>query len=194
MSSSGVPRPEDRSRTPETPRRAGNKALASLKERLASLRGSEPTAQRCSNRGVRQPSRPGGNPGAYRWFLQSTPLQFPPESGGICGRLTSDLPLGCLQGGLHSACQALLSTNPSSSLLSLQVLERSLSLKLSDTKVYEPQIRARLGTSLRGSEPIAQRCTELRHSALEATQGQIDGFLSQLPYKCHQNRVASVTD
>jgi len=31
-------------------------------------------------------------------------------------------------------------------------------------------------------------------SALEATQGQIDGFCSQLPYKCHQNRVASVGD
>jgi len=30
--------------------------------------------------------------------------------------------------------------------------------------------------------------------ALEATQGQIDGFFSQLPYKCHQNRVTSVGD
>ena len=28
----------------------------------------------------------------------------------------------------------------------------------------------------------------------EATQGQIDGFLSQLSYKCHQNRVASLGD
>ena len=24
---------------------------------------------------------------------------MPPESGGICGRLTSDVPFGCLQGG-----------------------------------------------------------------------------------------------
>jgi len=32
------------------------------------------------------------------------------------------------------------------------------------------------------------------HPTLEATQGQIDGFLSQRPYKCHQNRVASVGD
>ena len=31
-------------------------------------------------------------------------------------------------------------------------------------------------------------------STLEATQGQIDGFFSQLPCKCHQNRVASVED
>ena len=31
-------------------------------------------------------------------------------------------------------------------------------------------------------------------ATLEATQGQIDGFFSQLPYKCHQNRVASVGD
>ena len=32
------------------------------------------------------------------------------------------------------------------------------------------------------------------HTTLETTQGQIDGFFSQLPYKCHQNRVASVRD
>ena len=31
---------------------------------------------------------PGGNPGANRWFLQSTLVEMPPESGGICGRLT----------------------------------------------------------------------------------------------------------
>ena len=30
--------------------------------------------------------------------------------------------------------------------------------------------------------------------ALDATQGQIRGFLSQLSYKCHQNRVAFVGD
>ena len=27
---------------------------------------------------------------------------------------------------------------------------------------------------------------------LEATQGQMDGFFSQLPYKCHLEEVASV--
>ena len=32
------------------------------------------------------------------------------------------------------------------------------------------------------------------YAALEATQGQIDGFFSKLPCKCHQNRVASVGD
>ena len=31
-------------------------------------------------------------------------------------------------------------------------------------------------------------------STLETTQGQIDGCFSQLPYKCHQHRVASVGD
>ena len=31
-------------------------------------------------------------------------------------------------------------------------------------------------------------------TTLEATLGQIDGFFSQLPYKCHQNRVASEED
>ena len=30
--------------------------------------------------------------------------------------------------------------------------------------------------------------------ALEATQGQMDGFFSQLPYKCHLEEVASVGD
>ena len=49
------------------------------------------------------PHRPGGNPGANGWFLQSTPIQMPPKSGGICGRLTYDLPLGCLQGGCSDA-------------------------------------------------------------------------------------------
>ena len=31
-------------------------------------------------------------------------------------------------------------------------------------------------------------------SALEATQGQMDGFFSRLPYKCHLEEVASVGD
>ena len=31
-------------------------------------------------------------------------------------------------------------------------------------------------------------------STPETTQGQMDGFFSQHPYKCHQNRVASVGD
>ena len=30
--------------------------------------------------------------------------------------------------------------------------------------------------------------------ALEATQGQMDGFFSQLPYKCHLEEVACVGD
>ena len=31
-------------------------------------------------------------------------------------------------------------------------------------------------------------------AALEATQGQMDGLFSQLPYKCHLEEVASVGD
>ena len=38
--------------------------------------------------------------------------------------------------------------------------------------------------------PVTSRCLP----ALEATQGQNDSFFSQLPYKCHHNRVASVGD
>ena len=41
-------------------------------------------------------------------------------------------------------------------------------------------------------ELLARPCIFL--PALEATQGQMDGFLSQLPYKRHQNRVASLGD
>jgi len=33
-----------------------------------------------------------------------------------------------------------------------------------------------------------------RLAALEATQGQMDGFFSQLPYKCHLEEVASAGD
>ena len=43
--------------------------------------------------------RPGANPGANGWFLQSTAMQTPPQRGGICGRLTDDLPSTRLQGG-----------------------------------------------------------------------------------------------
>jgi len=73
---------------------------------------------------------------------------------------------------------------------------RSLSLKLSDTRVYEPQIRARLGTSRHPGRLRRPSCRvsgfKAHCSTLESTQGQIDGFFGQLPYKCHQNRVASV--
>ena len=121
-------------------------------------------------------NRPGGNPGANRWFLKSTPIQMPPESGVICGTLTQDLPLGCLQGGPARPLQvhprgpprrpfSRRRTTPPparlSPLSSARVLKplcfffftlvtgprRSLSLQLSDTRVYEPQIRARLGTT-----------------------------------------------
>ena len=45
---------------------------------------------------------PGGNPGANRWFLLSTPLQMPHLRSRICERLTQDLPSTRLQGGLHT--------------------------------------------------------------------------------------------
>ena len=34
------------------------------------------------------PAHPGDNPGVYRWFIKSLPIQMPPPGGGICGRLT----------------------------------------------------------------------------------------------------------
>jgi len=51
--------------------------------------------------------------------------------------------------------------------------------------VYEDQI---------GSKTLEFDVLGLNRSALEATQGQMDGFFSQLPYKCHLEEVASVGD
>ena len=42
------------------------------------------------------------------------------------------------------------------------------------------------------STPNPQAVMLEAETALETTQGQNDSFFSQLPYKCHQNRVASV--
>jgi len=42
--------------------------------------------------------------------------------------------------------------------------------------------------------PLHEQGNSGWQAALDATQGQIDSFVSQLPYKCHQNRVASVGD
>jgi len=42
--------------------------------------------------------------------------------------------------------------------------------------------------------PPATRKRLFRESALEATQGPMDGFFSQHPYKCYLEEVASVGD
>ena len=42
--------------------------------------------------------------------------------------------------------------------------------------------------------PLRPRSPLPLPAAVEATQGQIDGLFSRLPYKCHQNRVAYVGD
>ena len=47
--------------------------------------------------------RPGGNPGANGWFIQSTPIQMPSRRVGICEKLTSNLPSTSLQGGMTNA-------------------------------------------------------------------------------------------
>ena len=46
------------------------------------------------------------------------------------------------------------------------------------------------GWRIRAPTPTARRYPP----ALEATQGQMDGFFSQLPYTCHLGQVASVGD
>ena len=50
---------------------------------------------------------------------------------------------------------------------------------------HEPQRRLRHGARV-VSSPL--------QTALETTQGQIDGFSSQLPFKCYLPEVASVGD
>ena len=55
----------------------------------------------------REVHHPGDSPGANRWFLKSTPIQILPAGGGICGRLSPDLPLGCLQGGFRATREQL---------------------------------------------------------------------------------------
>jgi hypothetical protein len=50
------------------------------------------------------------------------------------------------------------------------------------------------GFSYSASELLAAIFIMWDRATLEATQGQIDGFFSELIYKCHQNRVASVGD
>ena len=63
-----------------------------------------------------------------------------------------------------------------------------------------PELSVVLYEIVRGSGTWARRTLRTRRLASifnrtpEATQGQIDGFISQLPYKYHQNRVASVGD
>ena len=54
-----------------------------------------------------------------------------------------------------------------------------------------PQVQ--WGSLIVNSRSVAEKLL-LWQAALEATQGQTDGSFSQLPYKCHQNRVASVGD
>jgi len=49
--------------------------------------------------------RPGSNTGANGWFLWSTPIQMPPQRGGIRGRLAQDLPSTRLQSGADRRCQ-----------------------------------------------------------------------------------------
>ena len=61
------------------------------------------TPERQRSRGTCTNNRPGGNPGANGWFLDSTPIQMPARRGGICARLTQDLPSTRLQGGCSAA-------------------------------------------------------------------------------------------
>jgi len=68
----------------------------------------------------------------------------------------------------------------------------ALSLRSDVSSVKILSIVPSLGTP--ASDPSDPSDPITCFTALESTQGQIDGFFSQLPYKCHQNRVASVGD
>jgi len=58
-----------------------------------------------------------------------------------------------------------------------------------------PWVTSRVVTQIKRLTQNGERGRQRRAgTTLEATQGQFDGFFSQLPYKCHQNRVASAGD
>ena len=48
--------------------------------------------------------------------------------------------------------------------------------------------------TLQASGGWEQALAEVPYPALEATQGQIDGFFNQFPHKCYLEEVASVGD
>ena len=57
------------------------------------------------------------------------------------------------------------------------------SLELSDTKVYEPKIQALFGTALQFCDsPVSKTPHFTLLLTLETTQGQIDGFFSQIQF------------
>ena len=59
----------------------------------------------------------------------------------------------------------------------------------------EAKILERLEGMFREKDAGLEREVTLSRSAtLVANQGQIDGFFGRLPYKCHQNRMASMGD
>ena len=74
-------------------------------------------------------------------------------------------------------------------------LTHSLTLSLSLSLSHSPPLSLSLDRARtpprRSSGPRARlRCP----SSLETTQGQMDGFFGQLPYKCYLEEVASVGD
>ena len=91
----------------------GRQWSAATRPSLSSTRSSMATRPRlaraadssCQAKALRRsvPLHPGDIPGENRWFLQSTPIQMLPQRGSICGRLTSNSLLGCLQGGEESS-------------------------------------------------------------------------------------------
>ena len=96
---------------------------------------------------------------------------------------TMQLPLGCLQGGCAAWWRG---STRNGHLHHFDLCGRSPLAVCGDLW--------RMNSQKRGSavNTLPDGCEEA--ATLEATQVQIDGFFSQLPYKCHQNRVASVGD
>ena len=110
-----------------------------------------------------------------RFFLHHTPYSARKE--GSTGPNTVNSGLDCL-----SVCLSVSAVNPSFGALSGR-LEGCWWRRVSGLFVaYDATTTPTRFPSFRAL------------STLEANQGQIDGFLSQLPYNCHQNRVAYVGD
>ena len=132
-------------------------------------------------RPLRRMEHPAVNPGAnlksisHRCYLREASFEW---------ELTKEtiyLPLGCLQGGAH--VDDLLASHE------IRAAELVHDLVRAPQPLPHPDRHVPLRGGRRSSIPFI-----IFDFALEATQGQIQGFVSQLPYKCHLEEVASVGD
>ena len=91
---------------------------------------------------IRQaPIPPWGQPRGNKWFLQSTPIQMPPQRGGLCERLTQDVPSTRLQGGSDPGSVSLKSSKLKNILLLKPKFYRLNPRSSSPNRKPEPRVK-----------------------------------------------------